>query len=147
MHETYPWLPHIICICNKTKLILPESLQSAARHYMDIFRLILSNFLSTYLSFQFACIFSNLGTILNANIECDSKSITKCEKRHSELISCKITSTSNSTCLFNANRQNDSKIKKKKRLAAKLWFRSTSLKTTLKCHWNQSQVTLFSVCA
>ena len=28
--------------------------------------LVLSNFLSTYLSFQFACIFSNLGTILNA---------------------------------------------------------------------------------
>ena len=25
------------------------------------------------------------------NIECDSKSITKCEQRHSELISCKIT--------------------------------------------------------
>ena len=46
------------------------------------------------------------------NIYCHSKSITKCEQRHSELISCKITSTSNSTCLFNASRQNDSRIKK-----------------------------------
>ena len=83
MHETYPWLLHIICICNKTKLILPESLQSAARHYMDIFCLILSNFLSTYFqSFQFACIFLKF----RYNIECDSKSITKCEQRHSELI-------------------------------------------------------------
>ncbi len=141
MHETYPWLLHIYIVIKQ--LILPESLQSTARHYMNIFHLIFSNFLSTYLSFQFACIFFKF----RYNIECDSKSITKCEQRHSELISCKITSTSNSTCLFNANRQNDSKIKKKKRLAAKLWFRSTSLKTTLKCHWNQSQVTLFSVCA
>ena len=63
------------------------------------------------------------------NIECDSKSITKCEQGHSELISCKITPTSNSTCLFNANRQNDSKIKKKKRLAAKLWDMKSSLST------------------
>ena len=34
VYETYPWLLHIICICNKTKLILLESLQSAARHYI-----------------------------------------------------------------------------------------------------------------
>ena len=54
------------------------------------------------------------------NIECDSKSITKCEQRHSELFSCKITSTSNSTCLFNANRQNDSKIKKEKEAGGKV---------------------------
>ena len=127
MHETYPWLLHIICICNKKANIARIPTKCWARHYMDIFCLILSNFLSTYLSFRFACIFSNLGMY---NIECDSKSMTKYEQRHSEWISCKITSTSNSTCLFNANRQDDSKIKRKQWMAAKLWFRSTSLKTT-----------------
>ena len=35
--EPYPLLLHIYCICNKTKLILPESLQSATGYYMDIF--------------------------------------------------------------------------------------------------------------
>ena len=79
-------------------------------------------------------------------IECDSKSITKCEQRHSELISCKITSTSNSTCLFNANRQNDSKIKKKK-TGRKVVVQVDFIENYIEVSLEPITSTLFSVCA
>ena len=139
MHETHPLLLHIVCICNKTNLFNIAWVPTECCWVMDIFGNILSNCTVGPLWL------SNLHAFFKYryNIECDSKSIVECELRQSVII----------IYSMQADISNALKIKRKLWMAATLWFRSTSLKTTLisveqeSAQWNNWQVTLFTACA
>ena len=113
---------------------------------MDIFGKILSNFLNTVgppMTFQFACIFQIYVQVQYwMRFKIHSWVWTEAQSVIIIII-----------YSMQADISNASKIKRKQWMAATLWFRSTSLKTTLisveqeSAQWNNSQVTLFTACA
>ena len=139
-HETHPLLLHIVCICNKTNLFNIAWIPTKCCWVMDIFCKILSNFLNTVgppMTFQFACIFQRpvqywMRFKIHSWVWTEAQSV---------IIIIIIYS-------MQADISNASKIKRKQWMAATLWFRSTSLKTTLisveqeSAQWHHSQVHL-----
>ena len=98
-----------VFVIKQTYLILPESLQSAAGLWTYLPKSLSNLHCSPPpMTFKFACIFHRY------NLECYSKSIVKCELRHSQLISCKTIPTSNCTCMFIQCKQTECFKDKKK---------------------------------